>query len=55
MSVRLPADPFCEGCGSSRGNLREVRVENPSGRVTVCEDCEGDLRGEIVEEVTAHV
>jgi len=51
MSVQQPAQPCCQNCGTTRGRVREVRVRNPNGTVTTCEDCEDELAAEIVEVV----
>ena len=46
--------PPWDRCGVSVGRVREVEVENPDGRITVCEGCEDLLRATIVEEVRVY-
>lgn len=41
--------PYCEGCGTTRGRIREFRVDNREGTVLACDECEDDIRGTIVE------
>jgi len=44
--------PKCDGCGEQTWEVRLVRVSDPDGVITTCDDCEGSLNSEI-EEVLA--
>jgi len=46
-------DDECDCCGLRDGSVRKLRVQNPDGTVTVCDDCEDDLRADVVREVEA--
>ena len=46
--------PHCDGCGLTIGRVREVEVENPDGRITVCENCEDSLRATIAEVIRVY-
>ncbi|USZ71985.1 MULTISPECIES: hypothetical protein [Natronosalvus] len=43
---------YCDGCGTTAGTIRLVDVEDPDGRITVCESCEDLLEATIVQEVS---
>ncbi|MFC4542028.1 hypothetical protein ACFO5R_08825 [Halosolutus amylolyticus] len=47
--------PPCDGCGLTVGRVRELEVQNPDGKVTVCDSCEETLRATIVAEVRVYV
>ncbi|WP_226004100.1 hypothetical protein [Natrinema salinisoli] len=51
MSATEHDVPPCDGCGLTVGRVREVEVENPDGRITVCDSCEDGLRSTITEAV----
>lgn len=46
--------PPCDGCGLTAGRVRTVEVENPDGRITVCDSCEDRLRSTITEVVRTY-
>jgi len=55
MSTAEQDVPPCDGCGLTIGCVREVEVQNPDGRITVCDSCEDTLRATIVREVQVYV